>query len=328
MVVVDCLLSNEPTQTLKLTFCKGASKSKYQKVSEAEVKLIDNDTHREYIFKKESDGIWKLDYAALIGHRYSLEINVPGYDTITSESQTLCPLYFKALREDCLGSIRFQAHYHRYDYSPLHYTFQRNIESYTLFICGKYYDKSAGKMMTESLICTDYPTTDDNTTESKYDLDIYPELIGYPLHKEYLSIYVPALENPSNPEAVENYFLYIGGPFKGEYHYSFDTADEHHVLNAGILENPDPTESYIEVTRLNKETETFYFSTLKDYLNIRESSDLSAAYLRDNIYTNIKGAVGYFGCKTVKKLMWSSDPRGDDPFYYDPKDPWTASNYN
>lgn len=39
------------------------------------------------------------------------------------------------------------------------------------------------------------------------------------------------------------------------------------------------------------------------------------------MYTNIKGAVGYFGCKTVKKLMWSSDPMGEDPIYYNPKDP-------
>ncbi|HAZ74671.1 MAG TPA: hypothetical protein DCW53_05165, partial [Rikenellaceae bacterium] len=71
-------------------------------------------------------------------------------------------------------------------------------------------------MMTESLICTDYPTTDDNTTESKYDLDIYPELVGYPLHKEYLSIYIPVIDIP---EKTEYDFLYIGGPFKGEYHY-------------------------------------------------------------------------------------------------------------
>lgn len=36
VVVVDCMISNEPVQILKLSFSKGASKDTYEKVKDAE----------------------------------------------------------------------------------------------------------------------------------------------------------------------------------------------------------------------------------------------------------------------------------------------------
>lgn len=318
VVVVDCMISNEPVQILKLSFSKGASKDTYEKVKDAEAKLIEcgENQSKEYLFRKEADGVWILDHAAQEGQTYRLEINVPGYEQISSEPQTIIPLTVAAQREDCREHSLIQEHYHKYDYSPIYYSANRADEAFHLFICAKYYDAQSCEKKIEDYICVDQPTDDSYITNLEYDLKIYPTLIGHFLHNKYLSILVPAII----PE-TKVFLFHIGGPFRGEYHYSFDPNDEHLIYNYGVMENPGQTEGYIEFSRLNKETENFYFTILKDYLDIKESSDISSIYLRNNIYTNIKGAVGYFGCKTVKKLMWSSDPMGEDPIYYDPKDP-------
>ncbi len=142
VVVVDCMISNKPVQILKLSFSKGASKDTYEKVKDAEAKLIEcgENQSKEYLFRKEADGVWILDHAAQEGQTYRLEINVPGYEQISSEPQTIIPLTVAANREDCREHSLIQEHYHKYDYSPIYYSANRDDESFHLFICAKYYD--------------------------------------------------------------------------------------------------------------------------------------------------------------------------------------------
>lgn len=133
VVVVDCMISNEPVQILKLSFSKGASKDTYEKVKDAEAKLIEcgENQSKEYLFRKEADGVWILDHAAQEGQTYRLEINVPGYEQISSEPQTIIPLTVAAQREDCREHSLIQEHYHKYDYSPIYYSANRDDESFT-----------------------------------------------------------------------------------------------------------------------------------------------------------------------------------------------------
>ena len=87
-VVVECLLSNEPVQELSLSFSKGASEASAMELTEAVATLIDltaGETVGE--FKRNADGKWRMDYAAIPLHKYRLEVKVPGYDLIYAEDK-------------------------------------------------------------------------------------------------------------------------------------------------------------------------------------------------------------------------------------------------
>ena len=85
-VVVECVISNTAPQTLHLRYTKGASKKDYEVVTEADAVLHGLTTGKEAgRFVKAEDGVWTLEYEAEDEHDYRLEVNVPGYETITAE---------------------------------------------------------------------------------------------------------------------------------------------------------------------------------------------------------------------------------------------------
>ena len=85
-VVVECLLSNEPGQELSLSFSKGASETSAMELTEAVATLIDlTDNKTVGEFRRDADGKWRMDYAAIPLHKYRLEVKVPGYDLIYAE---------------------------------------------------------------------------------------------------------------------------------------------------------------------------------------------------------------------------------------------------
>ena len=65
-VVVVCVLSDEPVQTLQLSFTKGASLAEAPALTEAVAMLYD-ESRAVGEFKRDSDGIWRLEYAAVPG---------------------------------------------------------------------------------------------------------------------------------------------------------------------------------------------------------------------------------------------------------------------
>lgn len=95
-VVVECLLTDGPEQSLRLSFAKCPSEKKARVLDQAEVKLIDvtesrivGNFTRSYI-QMIIDGVprdrkWELEYSGVPHHTYRLEIEVPGYDLIWAE---------------------------------------------------------------------------------------------------------------------------------------------------------------------------------------------------------------------------------------------------
>ena len=98
-VVVSCIISDDPVQTLKLSFTKGASLSEAPPLTEAIATLyeVQELNQAEYInrkmgdFEPQGDGVWTLEYAARTGYKYRLEVQVPGYDLIYAEDMFLMP---------------------------------------------------------------------------------------------------------------------------------------------------------------------------------------------------------------------------------------------
>ena len=73
--------------------------------------------------------------------------------------------------------------------------------------------------------------------------------------------------------------------------------------------------------------ELHYFAVSEDYdkyltdsyhlEQVSNSSDLSAIFLRDNVYTNVHGAVGIFGAKIERTLLWEGEINwGSGPFLF------------
>ena len=93
-VVAVCILTDDPVQSLRLSFTKGASRSEAPPLTEATATLFDGE-EKVGVFQKKQDNEWTLSYAAIPMHHYRLEIEVPGYDKIWAE-QTMpepAPLY-------------------------------------------------------------------------------------------------------------------------------------------------------------------------------------------------------------------------------------------
>ena len=83
LVVVECVLTQQPVQTLRLSFTKGAAMDEAPALTEAEAVLIDlTEGKTAGSFERQDDGTWTLDYAAVPEHTYRLEVDVPGQEPI------------------------------------------------------------------------------------------------------------------------------------------------------------------------------------------------------------------------------------------------------
>ena len=83
-VVVECILTDNPIQTLRLSFT--SADGTQREVQAAEAVLTDLTVNSVAgTFSRNAEGCWTLDYKAVSGHKYRLEIKVPGYDLIYAE---------------------------------------------------------------------------------------------------------------------------------------------------------------------------------------------------------------------------------------------------
>ena len=303
-VVVECILCDEPVQTLYLTYTKGASREVVPELSEAEASLTDLTEGREVgRFTRAADGSWQLSYTAIPLHNYRLDVSVPGHEPIWAE-QTMpeapsLDAEWDWWREDLPGDAK---------YRMVHgYVFSVDTLRFPVWFYGtNYHDMESMGEMTENLV-TDYPDVDRFNEQSSQYFDgltfdsyffrpsAYPELVGAANHRHYLRF--------PEREAERTEFL-ISGDFRG---YLEDKRDFIHSRK--------------------RFPELHYFAASEDYDKFLSdayqleqastSSDLSSIFLRDNVYSNIQGATGIFGAKIERTLLWDDDRYwGDGPFLF------------
>lgn len=86
-IVVNCLLVNKDTQTLKLTY-SGDINSKgllFSEVTNAEITLFENNNSVGK-FYKDGYSIWKIKLRPKVGATYSIEVNVPDYPELSAKT--------------------------------------------------------------------------------------------------------------------------------------------------------------------------------------------------------------------------------------------------
>ena len=313
-VVVVCVLSDEPVQTLQLSFTKGASLAEAPALTDAVAMLYDG-TKAVGEFKHGSDGIWRLEYAAIPGDTYRLEVQVPGYDLIYAEQMMPAEQAYVEVHYFCNLSGYVEPWsgwvtendpagdwtYRRWpedEEQPGYETFYLSESASPIWICAMNYNEETSCHEVAEYICTDAEADNINITDEVY----------HPLKKEVpnpykLSEYHGDLaETFYNAHKMELYPTLAGKPLyksyvcipKGRHVFSLSGSFE------GFNDN-----GYILFTTLSADYEK-YMMEASNYQQIMASSDISTIYLRDNLFTNISGGVGIFGARISRKYPWTS----------------------
>jgi hypothetical protein len=321
-VVVECILTNSDTQELRLNFTKGASKAVAAPLTEAAATLIDLTSGMTVgEFDKASGDLWTLDYSPVSNHRYRLEVQVPGYDLIYAEDTMPDSLYVYSYTwsENLLDNI----------WGPPAPSFSDNsfcggtlfsfgsLPKYTL-IYGMNYNPQTGKHEIADEIFTNLPVVDNfNITSEVYVPEIvkweedlyvscdavkalYADLKGAPKHKQYLLLNKEELsdylfqfvdqEKDKYSSYSVIYDFMVFGSFTGDWYWRRSSQQQD-------FGNPLPTEGYLVFESLSDN----YLAYIRDAIHImqlKESTDMSTIYLRDNLYTNVVGGLGIFAASS------------------------------
>ena len=297
-VVVECILTDNSQQTLRLTFT--TADGTQREVQEAEAVLTDLTVNSVAgTFSRNAEGCWTLDYKAVNGHKYRLEIKVPGYDLIYAEDTM--PQQCDVLSQ--MGSLSNTASNVKYGS-----VFSVPEGIYIMWVYAMNYNKETGRREIVERICTNAAGVDDfNLTGESYDPPhsdydnifgvsrdayLYWELEGCPLHNKYLRV---EMEPGKFSNSLSRYIFSVSGSFEGDYY------------NKGTVKPserpPREDEGVVVVTNVSDKYDRF----LRDvhyFMHLAESTELASIYLRDNLYTNIEGGVGIFGAKSERYVEW------------------------
>ena len=356
-VVVECILTNSAMQELRLNFTKGASKTVAEPLTEAAATLIDLTSGMTVgEFDKASGDLWTLDYSPVSNHRYRLEVQVPGYDLIYAEdtlpqlpeiterhrgeprvevidpdhpwsSSPILVQYdgYMAITEEEReeGAVEYLTE--KYGYHEMwgsYYYIKSAPDAFLIY--GMNYNEATGQHEMAGSICTDHPSAESfNLTGDIYQPDIYvlEETRHFVLHHKLqgASLYDKFLCIPAGAEKAEKYFI-LSGSFTGKWY----------DVNNRIEEDREPyeDEGFLVVMAIS-DNYRHYLREACNFIDIKESTDMSAIYLRDNIYSNIKGGAGIFAASVSDELQWANryTEIGSDYYHSSPgiNDPWTDS---
>ena len=137
---------------------------------------------------------------------------------------------------------------------------------------------------------------------------LYPSLEGRPLHNKYIRI-APIRKDPT---ILSIDHFKISGNFSGKYNCPDNIFyyNDHGNPISYVRDLADD-EGYVVCMAVSEVLDK-YFKNAYELQELEASTDLSAIYLRDNFYANIKDINGYsklgvFGCKIERKCQWSSE---------------------
>lgn len=318
-VVVECILTNSAMQELHLNFTKGASKTVAEPLTEAAATLIDLTSGMTVgEFDKASGDLWTLDYSPVSNHRYRLEVQVPGYDLIYAEDTMPESLnvYSFTWTENILHSWGPPAPSFRNNSFCAGTIFSfESLPKYTL-IYGMNYNTKTDRHEIADEIFTNLPVVDNfNITSELYvpeivkweeDLyvscdavkSLYADLKGVPKHKQYLLLNKEELSDHlfqfMDQEAYGGYDFMVFGSFTGDWYWRHSSMQQD-------FGKPLPTEGYLMFESLSDN----YLAYIRDaihFMQLKESTDMTTIYLRDNIYTNVVCGRGIFAA-TFKQVQ-------------------------
>lgn len=310
-VVVECILRNSGTQELRLNFTKGSSEPEAVPLTDAVATLHDlTGEHTAGRFERRGGDLWTLEYTPVAGHTYRLEVEVPGYDLIYAEDTMPRDIELATGREVYFGGFILSNQYDqeevmdalkdKYPDRTGELCFLRgsfyHIEdvSHPFLVYGMNYNDATGEYEMVESICTDHPSVLSCTLsggsyvppciiEELPNVQLYPLLDGAPLHRRYMMF-------PAGCDKDEDFFI-ISGDFAGKW------------WNEGYYPDDDAVRGYLMFVSMSDHYSLYLEDALLRH-SLRESSDMTAIYIRDNIHTNVNGGIGLFAGISERKTEW------------------------
>ena len=339
LIVVECILTDEPVQTLYLSYTKGASRADAPDLPKAEAVLTDLTEEKEVgRFARVADGSWQLAYAAIEAHHYRLDISIPGHEPLWAE-QTMPKVWLA--NADGISSIQASPAWSvRGDLNVLSQEFQKSYwgdstrsrretvffiqQGWTqympdyLWVYALNYNERTAQLELAEEICTDHPGVDNfNLTGSVYEPPVRDDVPNpdFPDSGSHIAKLYPKLEGQSmhryylrltkNPRWNEVAFM-ISGSLTGKYCCREAKPYGHYYENGGLAVHPAPDDGYLVFMAVSKDYDNYLQEALL-YHNMQASTDLSSIYLRDNMHSNISGGLGFFGAKSELRYQWSNE---------------------
>ena len=329
-VVVECILSEETTQTLRLSLTENAS----TELRNAVISLTD-ETEGNLVgyFSHQEGSLWKLEYTARPRHSYMLTVDAEGFDQIVAH--TIMPERLAVKYSILTHKIGFG-----YDIDTEHNPdwelgirfLIKSLPDGAVWIYGMNYDYSSGKHIPAQSIATSLESSDlfNLTGESYYNTynpqsdsyfdSIYgktPEftpIVGqiggpinyyvYSLPKEYhQSMYKYVVGCPLHdtylriPPISENSQRTAADP-KGY----FSIAGS--LQGSSIPSEPSSPDGYLMFVSVSEEYDRYLKDLLKEEARQASNKSFSDLFFRENISGNIEHGIGIFGAKTVQDLPW------------------------
>lgn len=320
-VVVDCILSEAPQQTLYLSWTDGKTGVGPEALEGAVATLTDlTESQLAGEFEHNSEGCWTLDYAAIPEHDYRLEVEVPGYGIVRAED-TMPPAvdvsyargHFEQLTVKNPDYFVVQNYYNPdQDFSSWYYHpweifsvfYQSASLPIHLLIRGFVYDEQKGSHRLSEMLCSDSPgVLNQNLSGTIYGVagsledgddpvnPFNPLLEGRSCHNQYLRI--------ERERAQQQEYFTISGDFrmpKRGFGYFIEG-----VNTSPMFVPMSETDDYLLFTALSNN----YSRYLDEAALLRRRSEsmlLSDRYVRSDLFSNIEGGVGIFGASTAQKL--------------------------
>ena len=323
-IVVECILSEDTVQTLRLSLTDIASAS----LDDAVVSLTD-ETEGVLVghFAHLRGNDWQLEYAAIPQHGYSLEVEINGFETVTAHTEMPEKLGIKhtILWRTWPQNLQFDGFPDwelgsRYEIASL--------PKGPVWICGMNYDSAAGRHVFASTIATSLASADlfnltgdvywnafnpqaDKFFEDKYEdptppgslnyhwwyhfpkeyrTTMYKYVVGCPLHDTFLRI--PSLEENDDRTAADPKGCFsVAGSFRGS---TFSFSDP----------PPSSQEGYLLFVSVSEEYDRYLKNLLMEQARQSSMKDFASLFSRDNMYGNIENGIGLFGAKTEQELPW------------------------
>lgn len=339
-VVVVCVLSDDPVQTLQLSLTKGASLAEVPELTEAVATLYDEGKVVGE-FKRESDGKWRLDHAAVPGHTYRIEVQVPGYYLIHAEQQmpsepapikSMTYTHFEEYIEPWSGWASGPPSgvippewmpdrtWPEDEPYPMYETFYVLFDnSSPLWITAMNYNQESCSPEIADRICTDAVTGLDNTAGQEIYVPLQMDVPnpyklqerdpGFKFEESFYSAHQMELYPVLTGKPLYKSFIRLPENKAQSFWISGNFTGDYCAEGVGEWgyadENEADEKGYIFCVTPSTDYDK-YLQEAYYFMEIQQSSDLSSIYLRDNIYSNIVGGLGIFGAQINRKYPWAA----------------------
>ena len=341
-VVVECIIDNEDKlQTVHLSYSASVSDNDYPKVEEADVRMsfvldtlyvdpennvVISDTSGSYEFVKAADGVWQAEFEPIEYAQYTLEVEVPGYGTITAE--TVFPPKMKVSnsvehsyiinefgieRKIWIYGLDYNPSTMQYEIADYIYSSDRYVDNFNLtevtkddieeFRCpenlheedfifgmGQYWWRLDWTPYLSSRINSRFDISPDENRIIYVDLTSpWPNDYGYNFHDRYLRW------EYHGPEYAGSVYKKYDGP-KGE-------LVEKETSSMWIVANFKPYRYYVPhplshlvFDSVSDDLDKYYKDVLTfEQMQQQPFTDLTELWDRFNIHSNVKGGTGIFG---------------------------------